>query len=448
MGGYGLAFGGGGAKGGYEIGVWKALSELEIPVETVAGTSVGALNGAMFVQDDYNAAYNLWTDLTIENVIKVQNEIAAVDNCKKNYTDKLQIIKNAILEGGLDVTPLKELLLQIIDEKKIRESPVDFGIVTFSLTDLKPLRVYKKDIPEGKLVDYLLASSCFPAFKHQQIGSKLYIDGGVYDNVPVSLLVDKGINKIIAVDISGPGITRQINKKKNIDVTFIKSIEPLGGVLDFDGERSKSNIELGYLDTMHAFKKLKGKKYYFSDTDDFKKSKDKYINNLGIENFKKIYSFLGIDWCSKSTTSDKFIIEKIIRTIQQYSSDKLSADTVFPAMAEITAEQLNIERKKIYTLGELVSNIVDEYNKITSSCDYDEYIKGLSRLITSRNSLEFESELKKTVVIGKFLLTYDADMNEANENIKRYRKFIAAAFPKISISNMLISLVLSDKQMK
>jgi NTE family protein len=447
MGGYGLAFGGGGAKGGYEIGVWKALKELEIPVETVVGTSVGALNGAMFVQNDYDTAYNLWTDLRVESIIKVQNEVAAVKN-KKNYNDIIQMIKTVILEGGLDVTPLKELLMQVIDEKKIRESPIDFGIVTFSLTDFKPLKVYKKDIPEGKLVDYLLASSCFPAFKHQQIGNKFYIDGGVYDNVPAALLTDKGINKIIAVDISGPGVTRQINKKKNMDIKYIKSIEPLGGVLDFDGERSKTNIELGYLDTLHAFKKLKGKKYYISDTDDFKKSRDKYISNLGIENFKRIYSYLGMDWYSNSTPSDKFIIEKIIRTMQQYSYEKLSADTVFSAMAEITAEQLNIERKKVYTLNELVSNIIDEYNKIKISCDYNEYIKGISRLIMCRNSLEFESELKKTVVVGKFLLSYDADINETNENIKRYRKFIAAAFPKISISNMFISLVLSDKQME
>jgi NTE family protein len=309
MGGYGLAFGGGGAKGGYEIGVWKALKELEIPVETVVGTSVGALNGAMFVQNDYDTAYNLWTDLRVESIIKVQNEVAAVKN-KKNYNDIIQMIKTVILEGGLDVTPLKELLMQVIDEKKIRESPIDFGIVTFSLTDFKPLKVYKKDIPEGKLVDYLLASSCFPAFKHQQIGNKFYIDGGVYDNVPAALLTDKGINKIIAVDISGPGVTRQINKKKNMDIKYIKSIEPLGGVLDFDGERSKTNIELGYLDTLHAFKKLKGKKYYISDTDDFKKSRDKYISNLGIENFKRIYSYLGMDWYSNSTPSDKFIIEK------------------------------------------------------------------------------------------------------------------------------------------
>lgn len=443
MGGYGLAFGGGGAKGGYEIGVWKALKELEIPVETVVGTSVGALNGAMFVQNDYDVAYNLWTDLRVESIIKVQNEIAAVKN-KKNYNDIIQMIKTVILEGGLDVTPLKELLMQVIDEKKIRKSPIDFGIVTFSLTDFKPLKVYKKDIPEGKLVDYLLASSCFPAFKHQQIGNKLYIDGGVYDNVPAALLTDKGINKIIAVDISGPGVTRQIKKKKNMDIKYIKSIEPLGGVLDFDGERSKTNIELGYLDTLHTFKKLKGKKYYISDTDDFKKSRDKYINNLGIENFKRIYLYLGMDWYNNSTPSDKFIIEKIIRTMQQYSYEKLSSDTVFPAMAEITAEQLNIERKKVYTLSELVSNIIDEYNKIKMSCDYNEYIKGISRLIMCRNSLEFESELKKTVVVGKFLLSYDADMNETNENIKRYRKFIAAAFPKISISNMFISLVLSD----
>lgn len=56
---YGLVLGGGGAKGSYEIGVWKALKELEIPLIAVTGTSVGALNGAMIVQDDYDKAFEL-----------------------------------------------------------------------------------------------------------------------------------------------------------------------------------------------------------------------------------------------------------------------------------------------------------------------------------------------------------------------------------------------------
>ncbi|WDU82363.1 patatin-like phospholipase family protein [Caloramator sp. Dgby_cultured_2] len=83
------------------------------------------------------------------------------------------------------------MLNKVIDEEKIRKSPIDLGIVTFSLTDFKPVEVFKDEIPEGKLVDYLLASACFPAFKPHEIDNKKFIDGGIYDNIPLSLMLKR-----------------------------------------------------------------------------------------------------------------------------------------------------------------------------------------------------------------------------------------------------------------
>lgn len=441
MSGYGVVLGGGGAKGGYEIGVWKALRELNIPIEAVTGTSVGALNGAIIVQDDFEIAYNLWTSLSIESVINMERELAAVEENKKKYISVLDTIKNSILAGGMDVTPLKNLLLEIIDEDKIRNSNMDFGIVTFSLTDFKPVRVFKKDIPKGQMVDYLLASSCFPAFKKYEIDNKKFVDGGVYDNIPISLMVDKGIKNIIAVDVSGPGINRKVDYK-DINIIYIKNSDDLGGVLDFNAEKSKNNIELGYLDTLKSFKKLKGYKYYLIPDEDFENTRNNIIGGLGIDDFKKMYQFLGMDWSGKSSKSNKLIIDKVMRTIQQYAEGQLSGSTLFPAMAEITAEQLKIDRKKVYKLNELTKEITKEYESIKNSNDFNDYMKGIKRLILSHNQLEFDREAKMTLIEGKFLLSYEPYMGENDDKLKRFRRFIAMAFPKISIANMFISLIL------
>lgn len=437
---YGIVLGGGGAKGGYEIGVWKALKELNIPICAVAGTSVGALNGALIVQDSYETAYNLWTSLSMESVIKVEKEIASADEDKKR-PGLLTTIKNSITSGGLDVTPLKQLLEEVIDEEKIRKSNIEFGMVTFSLSDFKPLHIFKEEIPEGKMAEYLLASSCFPAFKPQEIDNKKFIDGGVYDNLPVSLMIKKGIKNIILVDVSGPGIVRRVDKK-GLNIVEIKNSEDLGGTLDFDGERSKINIDLGYYDTLKAFKKLNGTKYYIKQTDDYKAASEEYIKSLGIEDFKKMYTFLGMDWGFKTNANNKFILDRIMRTIQQYSDEKLSGSSVFPAMAEITAEQLGINRRRIYTLSELVNEIMKEYESIKNSKDFNEYMKGITKLILSRNQLEFDREIKKNLIEGKFIISYDPYMNETDVNIKRFRRFVAVAFPKISIANMFIALIL------
>ena len=56
---------GGGAKGAYQIGVWRALRKLNIKYDIITGTSVGALNGAMMVTGDYKRAYKIWKNLLL-----------------------------------------------------------------------------------------------------------------------------------------------------------------------------------------------------------------------------------------------------------------------------------------------------------------------------------------------------------------------------------------------
>ena len=51
---YGLVLAGGGTKGAYQVGVWKALKELKINIKGIAGASIGSLNGALFLQDDFD----------------------------------------------------------------------------------------------------------------------------------------------------------------------------------------------------------------------------------------------------------------------------------------------------------------------------------------------------------------------------------------------------------
>lgn len=58
---------GGGSRGAYQIGVWKALREMGIEYQLVTGTSVGALNGALMVQGDYEKALSVWENLSFQD---------------------------------------------------------------------------------------------------------------------------------------------------------------------------------------------------------------------------------------------------------------------------------------------------------------------------------------------------------------------------------------------
>ena len=72
----GIVFSGGGGKGAYAVGVWKALREFGLTqgVQAVAGTSVGGLNGALFIHGDIGLAERLWLDISTDKILQFNIE--------------------------------------------------------------------------------------------------------------------------------------------------------------------------------------------------------------------------------------------------------------------------------------------------------------------------------------------------------------------------------------
>ena len=71
----GLVLAGGGAKGSYQVGVWKALQELGWRPDIITGTSVGSLNGAMFALDLYEVARDMWLSIDDDDVMTLPAEL-------------------------------------------------------------------------------------------------------------------------------------------------------------------------------------------------------------------------------------------------------------------------------------------------------------------------------------------------------------------------------------
>ena len=133
---YGLVFDGGGARGAYQIGAWKALKEAGIRIHAVAGTSVGALNGALICMDDLKKAQDIWKSMSFSKVMNVDDGwMEGLFEREHKVKDVLSQIWSVVTAGGIDVTPLKELIHELVDEEKIRQSGKEFYLLTFSLTD-------------------------------------------------------------------------------------------------------------------------------------------------------------------------------------------------------------------------------------------------------------------------------------------------------------------------
>ena len=330
---YGLALGGGGSRGSYEIGVLKALQELNIEIGAITGTSIGAINGAAYLMNDFALMEEIWMSLNRDSLIKFES----------------QIVPEVIRQRGFDFEILLSLLHEILDEETIRNHPTDLGIVTYNLTARKPVVLFKEEIPQGKLIDYVAASANHPSFQRLRIDGDAYIDGAVYDNIPVRPLYDKGYTEIIAVNLHTFGDRRNLSGPYQL--IEIESNNPLGSILFPDPETIRNNMTYGYLDTLRAFKKLYGAMYYFERLDDFA-----LLSSLNAEEVKNL-----------KETIHPFFLNK---TLEKYQKLLFTDYSLTQAALEITAEALEISSLKVYRhQGELLDAIFSKIQEIVQGED-------------------------------------------------------------------------------
>ena len=130
----GLVLEGGGTKGAYQIGAYKALRDLGIEFQGVTGTSIGALNGAFIIQGDIEIMEDIWRNYDYSSFMNIDEDTYEkykdLDFTAKNFNVIIELINKARKNEGIDITPLRNLLEKNIKEEVIRKSNKDFGIVT------------------------------------------------------------------------------------------------------------------------------------------------------------------------------------------------------------------------------------------------------------------------------------------------------------------------------
>lgn len=260
----GLVLEGGGARGAFQIGAFQALNEKGFRFDGVAGTSIGAINGALLAQGDFELALAWWRRLNVNMLFDTHDERLDRLLSLEFDRDTLSYIATAARElvekRGLDTAPIRRLLNLVINEPKLRAMNTDFGIVTVNLTDLKHAELFKEDIPRGKLVDYLMASANLPVFRLEPLDGKVFIDGGFYDNCPLNMLARRGYTQLVAVRTLSLGRSRKFEYPQ-VQVLTIQPAEPLGPVLGFDPKYTLKNLKMGYRDAMRAICHMAGTRF-------------------------------------------------------------------------------------------------------------------------------------------------------------------------------------------
>lgn len=360
---YGLVLSGGGAKGAFEMGVWKALRECDYSLGAVIGTSVGALNAAMIAQDNYDIAMEFWANLTINQVLDLNKKMTNtyVDEWSNASFDVFRDgFLNILFSDGLDISPLRDNLTKLISEEAIRSSPVRFGLVTVDITSLKPRQLMIEDIPEGQLIDYLLASAALPIFQKQEIDGKTYIDGGFFDNVPINFMLEQNFKEIISVEFPAPGMRKWV-RDKNAEIITVNNSEFLGGIMNFDAKQIDQNIRLGYLDAMKVFGLLNGKHYYLN-TQKSNVFYQKFVSALGqpLSNQKQLQKMLAL-LCLPADAGQDEILRALENLLKKTS---FKNQPLALAMLEIAGKSMGVSRLENYSIDFFIQAILKELNRL------------------------------------------------------------------------------------
>ena len=262
----GIAFSGGGLRGAYQVGCYKAFLDCHIKINGFVGTSIGSFNAAMCASNRFEELFAFWYNDDTGSILGFSKDFITKTNNNeydlKYLTELLDNIKDIVLNKGISTRNIRKKLEEFEIDKYLYKSKKDFGLVTVRFNDFKPRYMFKDKISKDKLNDYIIASCFLPIFKFEKlIDNNYYLDGGFHDYIPANALLKKGYDKVYVIDLEAIGIRRPYIDKRKIQV--IRPSRKLGSILDFKKEDIRNNMKLGYFDTMRILKDFDGKKYLF-----------------------------------------------------------------------------------------------------------------------------------------------------------------------------------------
>lgn len=232
----GLVLGGGGAKGAAEVGVLKYIEQSGIPIDYIAGTSIGSIIGGLYScgyrSADLDSMFTSqeWISLLLDRNDSLSGKLISKRNGstyvlgfpikkKKGHADFEDNYDNAGALKGDSVVALLDRMTRRPDSINFNKLPIPFRCVAVDVTRLKEV-----ELSSGKLSLAMRSSMAIPgAFKPVKRDSMLLIDGGALNNLPVDVVKRMGADVVIAVDLT-QNKREARNKKMKHKKSFVASL--------------------------------------------------------------------------------------------------------------------------------------------------------------------------------------------------------------------------------
>lgn len=254
----GLMLGGGGARGAYQIGIFKAFDEhnLKNIFSCVSGTSIGALNGYFYLSSkNYVSVLNSWLYGIENNPIRFSKRLKGKDK-----------------HGFFSMDVVYEMEERFIEKGAIKEKETDLYVVSTkvtkpTITGLLPWKWEKEvrhvNTSEDPLKDAISSSSLPFVFGATEIENNYYLDGGLIDNNPIEILIEKGCTIIFYCSLDS---NVDFEKYKDYNITIInltspnifpkKSIKFYLQTIDFNESFVHKLVDFGYYVGKEMIKEL------------------------------------------------------------------------------------------------------------------------------------------------------------------------------------------------
>ncbi|MGB9736229.1 MAG: patatin-like phospholipase family protein [bacterium] len=207
----GLALGGGGARGLAHIGVIKKLHNYGIKIHCIAGTSAGAIIGAIYARSMDPELIEQKLQLMLNSQVFRSIKLDYIRGKKAEKTSFLESVRKHFFTGIFYASSLtrlsfikeqtyKALIDMLIDDTMIETLPVKFSAIAVDM-----LKGAVVNIESGSLREAIMASSAIPGvLPAVQKDGMLLVDGSFIDTVPVRYAKQLGCDIVIAVDVSSP----------------------------------------------------------------------------------------------------------------------------------------------------------------------------------------------------------------------------------------------------
>ena len=337
-----LCLQGGGAKGAYQAGALKALTERGYRFDCAVGASVGSLNAALVCLGKVDELYRVWRDLDFSDVLPIERNADGGLSLRSIASAAI----GAIRSSGVDTSRIRSILEKYVDEDALRASKIRFGLVTVKQEGkINTLcKLFIEDIPKGRVIDYMMASAALPFFKKVEIDGVRYLDGGLMDNLPIEMLATAGYRDITAIRLGGD---IRYATSKPIKVEYFDPSESAGHTINFSNVAITRSLHLGYYDTLRKLDGLFGKKYYIKP---FKMRAIRRLLRGKKDLITELLSEEGV--CVRGTLRKRVAV--LTYALAGFIGVKGEETEVWTALAELVAKQIGANRWQAYRIEELL----------------------------------------------------------------------------------------------